>query len=383
MSEFLLQTHSELAYLLQNLSGLLPNLEKVLMVYRHGKGNALAVMMKTYEDSTPVDVELAEHFDYYGLERLTEGKSRYQWIDEESLPFIQRNNSTVQRDVFSEINNTVLVIRIRNKNYAHNDVFMLFFNPDASNFGPVRNDDILNTSSKSVIEQLIFNNLTHLKKQFSFQKSQFSQYKKFLSQLRDKAKLNAAKVKNTNSDLGKLRIEFSNYIIKRLSKKTGLEIAISSSALQLVEVFEYGFEKMEKWIEDAFEFARFTDYDPNQSVLVIDEWHLNEMEFEEKTSEIENIVDAKFMKVYTLLDRLESAAIKVASERKKLTGTAVGQAMDTPISAPAITDALKKNRRKILNLLEQFPQRWTLIRSEFRPIINVLDSKSGNIQLQA
>jgi hypothetical protein len=61
-----------------------------------------------------------------------------------------------------------------------------------------------------------------------------------------------------------------------------------------------------------------------------------------------------------------------------LTGLNVGSACSTPISAPAISDALKKHRNKILTLLGLYPDRWNLIRSEFKPLINVISTKVGN-----
>jgi hypothetical protein len=46
--------------------------------------------------------------------------------------------------------------------------------------------------------------------------------------------------------------------------------------------------------------------------------------------------------------------------------------MEKPISAPAITDAIRKNRENILQLLEQHPEKWQLIRSYFKPLTNIL-----------
>jgi hypothetical protein len=46
--------------------------------------------------------------------------------------------------------------------------------------------------------------------------------------------------------------------------------------------------------------------------------------------------------------------------------------MAPPISAPAITDALSKNRILIRQLITRHPGKWEIIRQEFRPLQNIL-----------
>ena len=46
--------------------------------------------------------------------------------------------------------------------------------------------------------------------------------------------------------------------------------------------------------------------------------------------------------------------------------------MDPPVSAPAITDALGKNRDFIRLLLKKYPEKWEAIRNDFKPLLNLL-----------
>jgi hypothetical protein len=84
------------------------------------------------------------------------------------------------------------------------------------------------------------------------------------------------------------------------------------------------------------------------------------------------IPQSRLNKTRLFLDRLERAASKLSANGEDLTSSAVGQTMDRPISAPAITDALRKNRRRVLLLLEQNPEKWPIIRNQFRPLINIV-----------
>jgi hypothetical protein len=46
--------------------------------------------------------------------------------------------------------------------------------------------------------------------------------------------------------------------------------------------------------------------------------------------------------------------------------------MDPPISAPAITESLGKSRDLIRQLLEKYPEKWEIIRRDFKPLLNQL-----------
>jgi len=80
---------------------------------------------------------------------------------------------------------------------------------------------------------------------------------------------------------------------------------------------------------------------------------------------------------------MENAALNVKSKNKMLTSSNLGNEFPTPITPPAISDALKKHRTKILFLFKEYPHRWEIIRSEFRPIQNILNVKPDLKQLSA
>ena len=66
-----------------------------------------------------------------------------------------------------------------------------------------------------------------------------------------------------------------------------------------------------------------------------------------------------------------------------LTSANVSNAFATPISAPAISDALKKHRNKIITLMNKYPERWDIIRRDFRPVKNILASQPGHMEKTA
>jgi hypothetical protein len=72
------------------------------------------------------------------------------------------------------------------------------------------------------------------------------------------------------------------------------------------------------------------------------------------------------------LDKLEMAAIGLKNKNIAIISSKVGQALNPPISAPAITESLGKNRELIRQLVDKYPDKWETIRQEFKPLTNQL-----------
>jgi len=194
--------------------------------------------------------------------------------------------------------------------------------------------------------------------------------------MRDKAKFFESNLTENDLKFGKIKIDFANFIIKKLSDSKKIDISLSTEAERYIINFKENFELMEMWIKDAFDFAYFSDFDPTKPLIIIEDWHFKDIELVDNKSNMvkEEVQEDKYRKTYTLLNRLETAANKVVVTHQKLTGSTIGQALETPISAPAISDALKKHSKKIIILMQKYPNRWTLIRSEFKSVTNVLAS---------
>jgi hypothetical protein len=92
-------------------------------------------------------------------------------------------------------------------------------------------------------------------------------------------------------------------------------------------------------------------------------------------SEQSSDIPARYNKTFLFLNKLENAAQNVKSKNLLLTSANVGNEFPSPITPSAITDALKNHQSKILHLFRELPHRWKIIRSEFRPVQNILNPK--------
>jgi len=111
--------------------------------------------------------------------------------------------------------------------------------------------------------------------------------------------------------------------------------------------------------------------------VIIESWHLisGTGDSEEELNTPLPVIQNRHMKLYQWLDRVEDAVKIVISTHENPTGVMVGKAMQPPVSAPAISDMMNKQRQKILILLNEFPDRWPQTRSHFKPLQNLLITK--------
>jgi hypothetical protein len=84
----------------------------------------------------------------------------------------------------------------------------------------------------------------------------------------------------------------------------------------------------------------------------------------------------RFTKTYQLLERYELSAEKAHAQGKSIIGKNIGEFCSPPISNAAITDSLNKHSRKIYELFERYPEKWPIIRSEFRSVANILEKET-------
>jgi hypothetical protein len=106
------------------------------------------------------------------------------------------------------------------------------------------------------------------------------------------------------------------------------------------------------------------------------EWQMNIENTYARRFKPQSLNKERFGRAGELLSRLELAAQNVLNEHLPLTGKKLGNHCEKPISAPAISEALKKHKSEIVELLTKYPEQWPILREEFTPIKNILVSST-------
>ena len=352
----------------------MPGIKKIITAHFDSSKNRITGILTENENGEYTTRELNIDTALPSLQRYMEEKIPISWLSVQSLPFdIKKETDKLSIDIFSELQNIVLLIRVPDEINQLNDLIFLFLNENPSNFGVTNTVNPLTTDNKSIIAFLLFNTI-----------KMFIQGQKEDREVLESVNLRTRQVisitenlkqelERTKDNYGLSLIKLCQNYIHDWSVKNRKKYVFSSGALDKIKKYKGDLKNLDKIIEDTISYVDNL-YFGMQGEIEIAEWHIHldtisggKMETKTKT-----VREDKYAKTFALLDKLEKAALQVKSKRLKMTGTNVGAACPTPISAPAISDALYNHREKINKLIKTYPEKWETIKMEFRPVMNIL-----------
>ncbi len=81
---------------------------------------------------------------------------------------------------------------------------------------------------------------------------------------------------------------------------------------------------------------------------------------------------SRLERTMSLLDRYEDATNKLIASKTPLLGKNLARACDPVISAPALTDSINKHRKRIVECINFFPEKWPNLKANYLPIQKLL-----------
>lgn len=374
-------------YVLNNVHNILPGIEKVIAVYYCNEDlQVKAKCAVNISQETRIDELLIE--DHIGtIEKLRKTNSFFSWGKKEDTPFeIRTKKKHVQMEVFHELENVVLILGYVNEYDKKHDLFFIYFNQDMSNFGLSGNNKPLTTENKQIVGFVLYNSIKTIigkaKKDIDVL-SAFNDNTKSIVKRYTQVKEELVKSKN---NYGLSLTDLCKAYVKEFGKANSrFNYILSDDALDKIKDYQGDITELKNIIWKALCFVNNLYFDSKKPDIYITEDYLNFENIGAGTAIRKQEVQLydRYSKTILLLDKLEAAARNVVAKNIDLTGANVGNACSTPISAPAISDAIKKHKNKIINLLNKYPDRWKLIRSDFRPVKNVLFLKNDLVEKTA
>jgi hypothetical protein len=375
-------------FILRLFPQMLPGIEKVIVVYFSPDTQKLHSSSTRKTGSEYLSEELSLENSLNMFRKLRADAAPYSWMRNEDVPFEIISKEKVQLHIFNELDNNVLLIRIQNENDKLNDLYFVYFNQNLSNFGTVNINKTLSTENKTIIAHLIRNSI-------ATQLSVIKEDKELFSELVTNTRSILNDVNRLNEDISKLRekgkegiITMCQAFLNDLSRMNSRIYHLSDSAVMKLREYDGEPLHLKEILQKAARFAETFSMDRPASDITISGFHIifnepKEIKQKDHTSVQSGEVPVKYSKTLVLLDKLENAARSVKTKNKLLTSVNLGSEFATPISPPAITDALKKHKSKILFLFKEYPDKWEVIRSEFRPVQNLLNARPEPHQLTA
>lgn len=346
--------------------GIVPGIAKVLIFFREDK----KLKYLTAVDIDHVDSNFCDESLSHLVTNQFKPRIPWEWLSEGDLPYEHGPVNQIQRTVFSEESNRILLIRLTPDDQHCNHLIYLHF-PDQFHWaGKDRAQPELSTDHKSLISFLLYHSLNKLVQEILHSV-------KIRTRIADAMKLLGKQLYGIKEEvlvaeerLLKLKTEVIRYFADEAAIHSGSSISIDTSALKFLLGKEANPTDLRQTIHNAVEIAILT-IDPNEEDLVLYEWHFLSSGTSDQVEKAVDVIAERIAdRTIALLDRFEMAARKVIDARESLTGQNLGKACTPPISAPAISDALKKHGHRIPSLLQRHPERWMLLRTHFKPVQN-------------
>ena len=354
----------------------LPGIEKILGIFFSVSDNRLKILARKRDESTEDNFPdlLEKRESMIMIQKFRADSQKYAWIKRDDMPFDLPVRRISAPNIFTELENVILVLRFPNVKDGLHDLLFIHFNKNLGNFVLSKSDKQLSAENKSIIGYLLYHqfkiflemNLENLRLLRTFNHG-------VLSIIRSNSNLKD-QLRQVQMNYGDSMVNLAGQYLAEFSARQDYSYAFTPEALEKIRNYQGNIRHLRKIIENAIVFTENLMTEGHVDAIQIEDYSLD---FDSYQVSIENEqatrkIDSRHSRAMLLLEKLEKAASIVKGRTLPLTSNNVGKNMDPPITAPAITDALSKNKDMIRQLVSKYPEKWETVRKDFRPLLNVL-----------
>ncbi|MGC8865150.1 MAG: hypothetical protein ACP5O2_05440 [Bacteroidales bacterium] len=352
-------------------------LERLMTVFYNPSLHKLQAYLLQVDDDVkiPEPLDISQFYDFF-FARRRETKTTIEWLVPEDLPF-ETPKSNYTPALFDELKRTILLLKIPSPDDKSKDLLYLFFDSKRLKKGIHTEKDELDTVRKEWLGEMALNVCKAALENFQAESIHFKRFVDNTRFLAQKIQEERSRLESMRKSIGQSLFSLALDIAIEFSGKTGSRIKFSGEAESLIRSYAGDIVQFRKAISDACVFA-YTLGSNDAHELMIHDWHIHLESTKERKGQIstsEASSDEKMHRTLELLNRLEFAAHRVIEQNLPMTGKNLGHFCERPISAPAISDALKKHNQRIKTVMEQYPDRWPLLREHFSPLRQILQPR--------
>jgi hypothetical protein len=355
----------------------LPGIEKIVGIYYSHKDKKIRILSRKWDEEIESDFDdmLQKRENLVMIQKFRSSSQPFNWIKKDDLPFeLPQPQKILAPTLFTELENVILVLRFQNETDQMNDLLLIYFNQNLGNFGLNTSDKILSTDNKTIIGHLLY---YQFKSIIQMNRSN----KELLRTLNNVVRAVIHENSSLKDQYNQIQASYSenNVNIARqhlldLSKNYERTYTLAEDAVDKIRGFKGNLRHLPSILNNAVIFTENLLMPEVNEIVNIHSYTLDFDSYQvvDKTEQYTRKIDSRQSRAMQLLDKLERAAKLLKSKNVPLISSKIGKEMEPPVSAPAITDALGKNRDMIRQVLEKYPDKWETIRKEFKPLLNQL-----------
>jgi hypothetical protein len=243
--------------------------------------------------------------------------------------------------------------------------------------------DYLLANEKKLIESLIRNTINYCLEQHASDKESVKQLAYSSKLLKQEVDGLSDKLNQQNKNYDTAITRFIQLMVNKLSSQFNIEIIQSPAFISALKDFKLPIEDLESTLSEHIKVEMNLALATGDSQIVLRDSHLKSLKPKRVTPTVklgETVQLGRFTGTYNLLNRYETSAELVSQQGEKIIGKNIGKMCSPSVSNASITDALNKHARKIYELFQRYPNKWPIIRSEFKSVANIMEKEEDRRQ---
>jgi len=355
----------------RTLTNLVPNVKKAYALFSDNRRN---LNFYAFEEKTALDTRNRKHL----LQKFRAEKKNTAWVRLDMLEFLgleKKKRKIQQLSLIDENENNLLCLKFHSPYDDLYDVILIELT-QSSLLQFVKEGKELTTSQKTLIEVLLYNNIkSNIESEYENLKTHALIVDNFKSQ--------QEKIKNSLEENERIKKHYDqtfNYFLNTIATKVKIEFELelnySPTCVEYISNLDFDLEIIEKSILQSVNVYQNLNLEQDKS-LTLEPENIQIIEPKKKEEPIKFV--NKHQNIIDILDRYEAAAIALQEKGMKVNGANVAQACIPTITPAAISFNLKKYAATIIMLTEKYDNKWSIIKNQFKPLINIIEKTHKKI----
>lgn len=360
--------------LIDHVCDMVAGVEKIMGIYDHPETGELCGITLQYTNH-----RLQEHRMNMGglkesLTALRRTNNKHRWLQKSQLPFDTKESGQAQLNIFDESKHLTLLISLPGSKRLEKDILIIYFKDQFNTFGVQHQNSPLGTENKTIIAHLLSGSIDSFCKLYWKEKEHLQLFANKTKRILEQQRIDNL-TDTRKKELENFICSWAYAYLAECSDSDGVNYVYSESAIEKIKKYSGEFKQLEKALKEAVSYTKTLVTDVTKEIQAEYIELFTNVNNESVLHELQNIprnLSARQHRVYEYLNRLEAAAIEADRNDQKLTGRNIGLAMKPqPVSAPALSDFISKNKESINTLFMKYPESWSFVKNNFRTIINV------------
>lgn len=308
------------------------------------------------------------------LQKFRKAKVEYEWLadsyfDNLATTSKRKKKKIKQLSFTDELENNLLCIKFLSPIDHLYDCLILKIE-NTSVIGMSKQGSSLTVQEKNIIGKLLFQTLrARINEEYNNNDTHRMVLNNINLQQRSIQRLEEEN-EQLRTNYKKSVLYFINNVLARMSEKFKMNVALTDSARDYILEKDLDISTLEKVLVQAAHMAANLTLQYSSTILI----HPENIILNPQTEEHQPLSsNNKHSAIIEILDKYELAAEKAQAKGWKINGNTVAELCTPAITPSAISFQLKKYKKQINILVDRYDEKWPLLRSEFKPLKNILD----------